>query len=122
LQQALGNVVHARMNMQALQLAIIEELQSGYRPTYRGHDWSVTQFNDLAAAAHAIEAAFNLMKAVQFPETRDSRLADARLELQQCADQPDSQHHKDDDHHGALDGHQLTSSSSPGGGGTKPFE
>jgi hypothetical protein len=81
LNEVLGHAVHARMSMESLQAFIIDEMQSGYRPTTRGHAWGVAQYQDLDAAAAAIEAAFHLLKAVQFPETRSSRRADARLRI-----------------------------------------
>ena len=73
--------------MESLQLAIMTEMRAGYRPTIRGHLWGVAQFSDLTAAAAAIEAAFHLAKAVQFPETRISRWADALEQLDGCYDQ-----------------------------------
>jgi hypothetical protein len=82
LQEVLGHVVHARMDMQALKLAIIDEMQSGYRPTYRGHAWGREQFEDLEAAGHVLEAVFHLLKGVQFPEMRSTRWVDALEEAE----------------------------------------
>ena len=75
------------MSMDSLKATIVEEMESGYRPTYRGHAWDVAQFNDLQAMACALEAAFHLGKAVQFPETRISRWGDALEQLERCKDQ-----------------------------------
>ena len=71
------------MSMESLKAAIIEEMEAGYRPTTRGHEWGRVQFSDLEAAALAIQLAFDLMKAVQYPEVRYSRIADAALVLEQ---------------------------------------
>lgn len=71
------------MEMEGLQLAIVHELELGYRPTYRGHEWYREQFLDLECAGHAIELAFHMMKAVQFPETRVGRHAAAGARLEQ---------------------------------------
>ena len=87
LQGVLGHIVHARMDMQALQLAVLEDMESGYRPTYRGHEWDRAQFADLEAANQIIEMAFSVLKGVQFPEMRDSRWSDALEQLDRCKDQ-----------------------------------
>lgn len=75
--EVLGHAVHARMSMESLKAAILDELRAGYRPTTRGYEWNRDQFIDIEAAGLAIQVAFDLLKAVQFPETRASRLADA---------------------------------------------
>ena len=81
----LDHVVHARMSMESLKAAIIIEMEAGYRPTTRGHEWGREQFSDLEAAGLVIQLAFDLMKAVQYPEVRYSRIADAALVLEQLS-------------------------------------
>ena len=78
---ALGHLVHARMDMEELKVAIINDVEMGYMPTYRGHPWTRVQIKDLEAAGHAIELAFSLMKGVQFPEMRESRVSDVDRSL-----------------------------------------
>jgi hypothetical protein len=75
LHDVLGHVVHARISMDGLQQSIIMEMRTGYRPSYRGHEWGREHFEALTAATQAIEAAFNLIKWCQWPEDR------SRLEL-----------------------------------------
>lgn len=75
--EAIRGVVMARMALDGLQHAVIAEMTAGYRPTYRGHEWTQETFDDLEAAIAAVETAFHYLKAVQFPETRASREADA---------------------------------------------
>lgn len=74
--EVLGYVVQARLSMEELQDAVVVEMRSGYRPTYRGHAWGPEHFRVLAAAGVTIDVAFDLMKWMQFPEM-GSRLTDA---------------------------------------------
>ena len=75
--------------MESLKAAIIEEMEAGFRPTTRGQEWCREQFSDLEAAALAIQMAFDLMKAVQYPEVRYSRICDAALVREQLHEQLD---------------------------------
>lgn len=67
--------------MEGLHVAVVHEMQQGYRPTYRGHEWSKEHFDALTAAAFALEAAWHLLKWAQTPEM-GSRLVEARREIQ----------------------------------------
>lgn len=63
--------------MDLLKSMIINEMEAGYRPTYRGHEWGHQHFEAVAQAASAIQVAFDYLKWIQFPEV-DSRLREAR--------------------------------------------
>lgn len=86
LNEVLGHVVHARLNMESLQETIVNEMRAGYRPTYRGHAWDNRQYQLLEAGAHALEAAFHLLKAVQWPEMTEDRIGSVLVELEQVQD------------------------------------
>lgn len=78
LHEVLGDLAHARIAMRVLKGSIIIEMEQGYRPTYRGHEWGRHHFDALEAADLCVEMAFGLMKALQFPEMAHSRLTDIR--------------------------------------------
>lgn len=77
LHDALRGVVDARLALESLRPVIIEDMQAGMRPTYRGHEWNRETFDLLQGANEAIEIAFHLLKAVQWPETKEGRQIDA---------------------------------------------
>lgn len=80
LHEVLGHVVHARMSMDTLESVVIEEMRSGYRPTYRGHEWGPQHFEVLTFGRTALDCAFDSLKWVQFPEA-GFRLDDVRVRL-----------------------------------------
>ncbi len=80
LHEVLGNVVHARIDMELLKAAVLSELEAGYSPTYRGHYWKRQHFDVLQDAALHIEAAFSLLKWLQWPEVT-SRLSEPQIAL-----------------------------------------
>jgi hypothetical protein len=82
LHSVLADIVSARIHLDAVKDRIIIELRSGYRPTYRGHEWGREQFDTLEQVTYAVEAAFSLLKALQFPETQPSRFEEARIMLE----------------------------------------
>ncbi len=90
------------MSMESLKLAIIDEMQSGYRPTYRGHAWAQAQYDDLEAAGRVIEVAFHLLKGVQFPEMRASRARDSLIEIRGYFNEPRTDQHHDNEQHPPL--------------------
>jgi hypothetical protein len=81
LHSVLANVVSARIGLDAIKDRIITEMRQGHLPTYRGHEWRRDQFDTLEQVTYAVEAAFSLLKALQFPETQQSRLDEARVML-----------------------------------------
>lgn len=76
-------LVFARIQMEELQHTILTEMREGFRPTYRGHEWSHQQFADLELAGHAIELAFSALKMCQFPEVRHTRVDEVERALDQ---------------------------------------
>jgi hypothetical protein len=81
LHSVLADIVSARIHLDAVKDRAIIEMRQGHRPTYRGHEWGRDQFDALEQVTYAVEAAFSLLKALQFPETQSSRLEDARIML-----------------------------------------
>lgn len=90
------------MSMESLQRAVIDDMQSGYRPTYRGHAWGMAQFADLNAANAAIEVAFNILKGVQFPEMRASRASDSIEQIRRHLDEAGAYQYQHNEEHPAL--------------------
>ncbi len=80
--EVLGHCVHARIAMDLLQATIIAEMEGGYRPTFRGHEWGHQHFDVLSDAALHINAAFSLLKWLQWPEMT-SRLDEPQIALPQ---------------------------------------
>jgi hypothetical protein len=70
--------------METLKGAVIYEMQMGYAPTYRGHEWGKAHYDALHGAALAIELAWALLKWVQVPEA-GFRMADATILASQLA-------------------------------------
>lgn len=81
LNETIRHTVMARLTMEELQYAVVREMKAGFRPTYRGHAWSSETIATLESAGLAIEVAFHLLKAVQFPESSISRRRDAEAAL-----------------------------------------
>lgn len=83
---AVRYLVFARIQMEELKFAIVTEMREGFRPTYRGHEWSAQMFTDLEMASAAIELAFSALKMVQFPGVRHTRVDDVAKALGQLED------------------------------------
>lgn len=79
--EVMSHVVHARLSMDLLKTMILSEMQAGYRPTYRGHEWSHQHFEAVEKMAEAIQVAFDYAKWLQFPEA-NSRWAEAESGLE----------------------------------------
>lgn len=78
LHDLLASVVRARIEGERLKYDIIYEMQKGYRPTYRGHEWGREHFVACENVFTALEAAFSWLKWLQFPEI-DSRREEAAV-------------------------------------------
>lgn len=79
--EILGEIVDARLRLEGLKAEIIAEMQAGHRPTHRGHPWNREMFDAIDGASTAIEATFQLLKGIQFPETLAERSATAHRAL-----------------------------------------
>lgn len=82
--EVLGHIAHGRIEMEGLKALVVSEMQSGFRPTHRGHEWSREHFDLLEAAGVALEVSWHLMKALQFSDSGANvrgRLEQARSQL-----------------------------------------
>lgn len=71
LTQVLSEVVSARINLESLRRMVLLEMQRGDVP------FTLPEFRALEGVSYALEAAFNLMKGLQWPTTLESRSEDA---------------------------------------------
>ena len=88
LYEMVGSVADARFKLKGIEAELLEEMSAGYRPTHRGHPWSKEMFDVLTSLSLALEVAFDLAKAIQFPETLPSRLTDAHARLRESLPAP----------------------------------
>jgi hypothetical protein len=73
LAEVLADLAHAQTSVKVLEEVIVATMEDGYRPMYRGHEWTREHFIAIEAASKAMGMAWELMKWVQFPEM-ESRL------------------------------------------------